>query len=288
MIVDFRVRPPFKGFLGSFLYRPRNPNPDPVTASGLQLGIERYRSFEEKSMTAFMEEFDEAGIRLGVLMGRQAPAPYGSVPNEDVAELTRLYPRKLVGFGAVAGADPAAAIRELERITDFGLRGVAMDNPYWGLYDDDEALFPIYEAIEKAGLILSLTSSMYIGDDLTYCMPVHIQRVARKFPGLKITVPHGGWPWTTQMCAVAFQCTNVYLVPDFYMHIPNIPGAEQYLRSANSFLSHRLLYASSYPVRPLGQSVRQFRELDFASDEIRERCLGGNALRLLGLSADQL
>lgn len=283
MIVDFRVRPPFKGFLGSFLYRARDPNPNPVTMSGLQLGIEPYRSFQEKSMTAFMEEFERAGISLGVLMGRQAPEPYGSVPNEEVAELVRLYPGKFVGFGSVGPADPAGSVREIERIVDLGLRGVAMDNGYWKLYDDDESIFPIYEAVEKAGLILSLTSSMFIGDDMTYSMPVHIQRVARKFPGLKITVPHGGWPWTTQMCAVAFQCPNVYLVPDFYMHLPNMPGAEQYLRSANSFLSHRLLYASSYPVRPLEQSVRQFRELEFASDEIRQRCLGANALRLLGL-----
>lgn len=285
MIVDFRVRPPFKGFLGSFLYRPRNPHPDPVTISGLQLGIEPYRSFETKSMSAFIEEFDEAGIGLGVAMGRQAPPPYGSVPNEDVAELVRLYPGKFVGFGSVGSGEPTRAIREIEPIVDLGLRGVAMDNGYWGLYDDDESLYPIYEAVEKAGLILSLTSSLFLGEDMTYAMPVHIQRVARRFPGLKITVPHGGWPWTTEACAVAFQCTNVYLVPDFYMHIPNMPGAEQYLRSANSFLSHRLLYASSYPVRPLGQSVRQFRELAFASEAIRTRCLGTNALRLLGLDA---
>lgn len=285
MIVDFRVRPPFKGFLGSFLYRPRSPNPDPVTMSGLQLGIEPYRSFETKSMSAFLEEFDEAGIGLGVAMGRQAPPPYGSVPNEDVAELVRLHPRKFVGFGSVGSGDPAGAIREIGRIVDLGLRGVAMDNGYWSLYDDDESLYPVYEAVEKAGLVLSLTSSLFLGEDMTYAMPVHIQRVARRFPGLKITVPHGGWPWTTEMCAVAFQCANVYLVPDFYMHIPNMPGAEQYLRSANSFLSHRLLYASSYPVRPLGQSVRQFRELAFASDAIRTRCLGENALRLLGLDA---
>ncbi|MBE7520826.1 MAG: amidohydrolase [Burkholderiales bacterium] len=283
MIIDFRVRPPFKSFLDSFLYRPRNPNPDPVTISGLQIGIEPYRSFREKSMTAFMEEFEQAGLSLGVLMGRQAPAPYGSVPNEEVAELVRLYPKRFIGFGAVGSADPAASVREIERIVDLGLRGVAMDNGYWKRYDDDETLFPVYEAVEKAELILSLTSSMYIGDDMTFSMPVHIQRVARKFPNLKITVPHGGWPWTTEMCAVAFQCTNVYLVPDFYMHLPNIPGAEQYLRSANSFLSHRLLFASSYPVRPLGQSVRQFRELEFATDEIRQRCLGTNALRLLGI-----
>jgi predicted TIM-barrel fold metal-dependent hydrolase len=86
------------------------------------------------------------------------------------------------------------------------------------------------------------------------------------------------------MCAVAFQCPNIYLVPDFYMHIPNMAGADEFLKAANFFLSYRLLYASSYPVRPLGQSVRQFSDLAFSDDAIRRRCLGENAGRLLGLS----
>ena len=284
MIVDFRVRPPFKAFLENSLFFPRNPAPDPVTMSGLHLGIEPYESFSRKSMSAFMDEMDEAGVDLGVVMGRQAPPSIGSVPNEDVAEMVAAYPGRFLGFGSVCPQDINAAIAEVDRIVGLGLRGVAMDNGYWDLYDDDESLFPLYEKIQSAGLILSLTSSIYIGKDMTYCMPVHIQRVAKRFPGLKITVPHGGWPWTTEMCAVAFQNSNIYLVPDFYMHLPDMPGAEQYLRSANSFLSHRLLYASSYPIRPLGQSIRQFRELDFASEEIRRRCLGENAARLLGLA----
>jgi len=62
-----------------------------------------------------------------------------------------------------------------------------------------------------------------------------------------------------------------------------MPGANEYVKAANYYLGHRLLFASSYPVRPLGQSVEQFRALPFASDEIRSRCLGGNAARLLGL-----
>lgn len=283
MKIDFRVRPPFKSFLDTYLYRPRNPNPDPVTLSGLQMGLEPCESFTRKSMSAFMAEMDEAGIDLAVIMGRKAPPSLGSIANEDVAELVATYPGRFIGFGGLGGTDIAAVLAEVDRIVALGLVGVAMDNGYWGLYDDDERLFPVYEKVRDRGLILSLTSSMFIGDDMSYCMPVHIQRVARKFPDLTITVPHGGWPWTTQMCAVAFQCPNVYLVPDFYMHLPGIPGATEYLRSANSFLSHRLLYASSYPIRPVGQSVRQFSELEFASEEIRQRCLGANAARLLKL-----
>lgn len=283
MKIDFRVRPPFKSFLDTYLYKPRDPNPDPVTMSGLRMGLEPYESFSGKSMSAFMSEMDEAGIDMAVVMGRKAPPSLGSIANEDIAELIATYPGRFMGFGGLGGTDTKAILAEVDRIIALGLVGAAMDNGYWGMYDDDERLRQVYEKLSDAGLILALTSSMFIGDDMTYCMPVHIQRVAKRFPQLTIVVPHGGWPWTTQMCAVAFQCPNVYLVPDFYMHLPGIPGADQYLLAANSFLSHRLLYASSYPIRPLGQSVSQFEGLAFASDEIRQRCLGSNAARLLKL-----
>jgi uncharacterized protein len=236
-------------------------------------------------MTAFMEEMDEAGVDKAVIAGRQSAPNYGSVPNEEVAELVRQYPDRFLGFGGVMGTDLTAALTEVDRIAEWGLKGVAMDNGWADppLYDDDERLFAIYDKCDKLGLILSLTASIFIGPDLTYSMPVHIQRVAIRFPNLKIAVPHGSWPWTTEICAVAFQCRNVHLVPDFYFHIPNTPGAEQYLRAANYYLQHRLLYASSYPVRPLKQSVEQFKALAFDKDETRRLCLGANAARILGL-----
>jgi predicted TIM-barrel fold metal-dependent hydrolase len=285
MIVDFRVRPPFKAFRDLHLYRPRDPHPDPVTVSGLRLNMPAYRSFEEKSIDAFMEEMDEAGIDVGVVMGRQSPPPYGSIPNDEVAELVATYPGRFVGFGAVDAGTGDSALREIERCRGLGLKGIALDNGWSDppLYDDDERIFPLYELCQREGLIVSLTSSIFVGPDMTYCMPVHIQRVAQRFKRLTIVVPHAGWPWTTEMCGVAFQNPNVYLIPDFYGHIPNTPGAEQYVRSANYFLSYRLLFGSSYPVRPLGQSVEQFKALPFDSEDIRRRGLGLNAARLLGL-----
>ena len=63
MIVDFRTRPPFKSWKKLRIWGERPKNPDPVTASGLFQNIEPYRSYEEKSMDAFMEEMDEAACR---------------------------------------------------------------------------------------------------------------------------------------------------------------------------------------------------------------------------------
>ena len=285
MIIDFRARPPFKGFCDLSLYKPRDPDPDPVTVSGLLLDLPPYRSFEEQSLDAFVEEMDDAGIDIAVVMGRQSPDPYGWIPNEDVGELVAAGSGRFTGFGGINGSASGGALQEIDKCVDLGFKGVCLDNGWSDppLYDDDETLFPIYEKCQQLGLIVSLTSSIYVGPDLSYCMPIHIQRVARAFADLTIVVPHAAWPWTTEMCAVAFQNPNIYLIPDFYGHIPNMPGSEQYVRSANYFLSYRLLFASSYPVRPLGQSVDLFKSLPFANDEIRARALGGNAARLLDL-----
>jgi len=285
MVIDFRVRPPFGGFTATAIFNKRPANPEPWNARPLQMNIPYYRSFAEHSMEAFIQEMDAAGIGLAVVMGRQSPPQYGSVPNEDLVELLRLHPGRFLAFGGVNGSDPQAAAREIERCAAWGFRGIAFDNGWSDppLYDDAESLMPLYALCEEKRLIVSFTSSIFVGPDLTYCDPVHIQRVARRFPKLPIVVPHAAWPYAVQICGVAFQCSNVHLIPDFYGYIPNTPGAEEYVKAANYYLGHRLLFGSSYPVRPLGQSVEQFRALPFASDAIRWRCLGGNAARLLGL-----
>jgi predicted TIM-barrel fold metal-dependent hydrolase len=83
---------------------------------------------------------------------------------------------------------------------------------------------------------------------------------------------------------MAMMCTNVYLMPDFYLHIPNMPGAREYVDAANSTLGERMLYSSCYPTRPLGQALREFRLLPLR-DDVRTQLLGDNAARLLGLEA---
>ena len=113
-------------------------------------------------MPAFIEELDEAGIDKAVVMGRKAPPPFGHVPNKDVAALVKSYPGRFVGFGALGG-EMKSANNEIDELIGLGLVGVAMDNGYWHVHDDDEAHYPAYERLEQEGLILSLTNSIVIG-----------------------------------------------------------------------------------------------------------------------------
>src|SRR5262245_6201857 len=101
-----------------------------------------YRSFDELSMDAFMQEMDEAGIDVAVVVGRTAPAPFNGVDNSDVVSLVEGFPDRFVGFGSVDVSDPSVAINEIQALAKSGFRGIAFDNP-WAvppLYDDDSRL----------------------------------------------------------------------------------------------------------------------------------------------------
>jgi uncharacterized protein len=284
MIIDFRVQPPYKSFLDIHFFRPRPAVEDPVTGNPFAVGRITPPSFEQQSIELFVQEMDEAGIDLAVITGQRTGPTGRSASNVDIAELVRRYPGRFMGFGGIDPLEPGAVEEARRCVETLGCRGIAM-LPGWSdppLHDDDEAVYPIYETCRDLGLPVVITSSHYIGPDMTYSLPSHIQKVAFDFPELTIIVGHAAWPWTLQSCAVAMRCPNVYLMPEFYMYIPNMPGAEDYVKAANSYLSYRMLYSSCYPSRSLGQALAEFKTLPLKPAS-RENMLSHNGARLLGL-----
>lgn len=284
-IIDFRARPPFRGFRSAF-----HRDIDPAKS-------------DDELMEAFIHDMDAAGIGLAVAMGRTVRNPNarataivgGNVSNDDVLALMESYPGRFTGFGSVNVGNPPQAVKEVDECAKRGFAGIAFYNPPQTppLYDDDESLFPIYERCAKHRLIISITSSIMVGPDISYSMPIHIQRVALAFPELRIVVPHGAWPWTTQMIGVVLQgllfgMSQVYLIPDFYLSQRGIPGRQDYVDMADDAggfgLNRRIIYASSYPALPLKKSVDVIRETSFQNPDTYRLLLRDNAAALLGLS----
>jgi len=282
MAIDFRIRPPFKGFRNSFHRRS-----DPTVSDDVL--IER-----------FLARLDEGGITKGVVTGRHIAGRDGgpdvAIPNEDVAELVGRYPDRFEGFGSVDVRYVPEALDEIDKIAGLGLKGVAFDSPWSSppLYDDDQSLFPLYEKSSKLKLIAGLTSSGFIGPDISYSNPVHIHRVANAFPELTIVVPHGSWPWTTQIAAVLVRSKllgagNIYILPDVYVNPPGTPGRQDYIDIINwtfagQKLFDRVLFASSFPAQDPLDAVTNFKQIDSIAPELRDAVLYKNAERILGLS----
>lgn len=276
-MIDFRVRPPAKGFLNTIMYT------DSARRNRYtrQLGLEPAPSAEAKSMDLLLKEMDAAGITLGAITARVSDY-FGSVSNADVAEIVKAHPGRFVGIAAVDPTNRKAAIRDIEQALTLGFKGVNIEPGAYPcpMYPDDRRLYPIYAYCEDHSIPVIIMSGGNAGPDMSYSFPVHADRVAADFPQLRIVISHGGWPWVPQTLHMAFRRENVYISPDMYLY--QMPGMDEYLKAAGGFLSERFLYASCYPLTPIKDYAEWFRKLPF-SPEVMERLVHRNAAELLGL-----
>ncbi len=286
MIIDFRSRPPFKSYATNTLLFPRKTDID--FAPGEEIPALNKFSGEMESarkcdMGLYFEERAKAGIDIGVVHGRQSLTD-GFVPNSEIAELLELYPDKFIGFGALELQRPNSWREEIARCKSYGFKGISIEPGYNlpPMYFDDPLLETIYEGCIEHDLVISLTSSVFVGPDISYTDPVHIQRVANKYKNLKIAVDHGCWPYVAGILGISLICPNIYLYPDFYGYIPNMPFAEEFVKAANYYLEDRFLFGSGYPIRSMIQAVEQFKNCNFRP-EIMDKLLYENAKKLLKL-----
>lgn len=284
MIVDARVRPPYKS-LRDVLAPVPGARPS-VKRSPMVSGYERPQSMVQKSVDAFLKEMDDAGVDKGILVGRQAG--HRVVSNDDIAELRDQYPHRFpLAMAGINGTDVPAAVREVERtLTKMGFNGIAVDPGWWvpAMYVDDPRIYPIYAKCQELGAVMYLTCSLMQGPDISYAEPWRIQRVANDFPTLQIVVVHAAFPYTSEMIGVMIANAplgNLWVLPDFFQSVPGFPGAMEWVDAANHFLGDRMLYASSYPVRPLKQSLSEFRRFPYRP-EVLDDLLFKNAEKLFG------
>jgi predicted TIM-barrel fold metal-dependent hydrolase len=245
-------------------------------------GMTPARSAQAQSIDLLLKEMDEAGVTQGVAMGRYS-GPYGTVSNEDVAAIVKEYRGRFIGVASIDPSDRRKAIAQIEAAKAAGLIGVNLEPGAYPqpLYADDRRLYPIYAYCEDNNIPVVMMAGGSAGPDLSYTMPVHVDRVAGEFPKMKHAISHGGWPWVHEILHVAFRRENVYISPDQYLC--GMPGHDEYVRAANGYLADRFLYASSYPFTCAKAYLAWFRTLPI-KPEVMERLLYRNAAAFLNLA----
>jgi predicted TIM-barrel fold metal-dependent hydrolase len=277
MIIDFRIRPPFKGFLSMVMFA----NPDRRDRFTRQLGFEPAPSASQQSVPMLLEEMDAAGVGMGVVVGRNA-GMLGSVSNDDVAEFVSQHPGRFVAVASIDPSNRKAAVAEIDRRMAAGFKAINIEPGAWRepMHTDDRRLYPIYAHCEDRGIPLIMMTGGQAGPDISYTSPERIDRVLADFPTLKIVSSHGNWPWVTEILHVAFRRPNLYLSPDMYL--ANLPGMNDYVQAADGFLADRFLYASSYPFCGVKLYADWFGKLPIRPEN-REKVMYRNAAALLGL-----
>jgi len=276
MIIDFRVRPPFSGFLKSELYC----DLDFHSKFANRFGFELPQSVKEHSIELMLEEMKECGVDKVVIPARKLY----NVTNDDLVDLLSKYPDKFFGM---AGIDPLDGEKALDEIHQYVINGpcvgITMEPGYCAepLRADDERLHAVYQICEEKEIPIFLSFGGLVAPLMEFNNPEIIDRVAKKYPDLIIILAHGGYPYPEQSCYVCFKNKNVYLVPDFYG--TRVPGGAHY-REAMTWIPDKIIFGSGYPVQPIGGMLKYYREN--MSEEAFEHVSHKNAAKILKLEKE--
>ena len=285
MIIDFCVTPPVKEVLSGFKNIPKHLEGYSRLYGGK---IEELDQLAKLTIDDFFSLLDHAGIDIAVIFGEDMETTYNrKIPNEIVLDLVQKYPDRFRGF---AGADPhkgKKAVREIVKMVGEGLSGVMVAPWEHNLFTDDKKYFPIYEKCIELDIPIWIHTSLNFSHliPIEYGRPLILDRVAVRYPELKIVAGHSGWPWVTEMVAVLWRHPNVYSdisgVRPKYMGMIET-GWAPLVHYGNNILKDKILFATAWPLVMFHEAVNDVRELHL-KPEVERKWFGENAKKLLKL-----
>ncbi|MFJ5521303.1 amidohydrolase family protein [Streptomyces griseoluteus] len=231
-----------------------------------------------KATVAAMEAAD---VEIGLSAAWYGPQG-ALITNDEVAEFVAESGGRLRG---VAGADltrPVQAVRELRRaVEELGFVGLRIVPWLWQLPPTDRLYYPLYTACVELGIPFC-TQVGHTGplrpSETGRPIP-YIDQVALDFPELTIVCGHIGYPWTTEMIAVADKHANVYIDTSAYTTRRYPSELVDYLRGRGR---RKVLFGTNYPMIMPGKALEHLGELGL-DEEATELFLSGNARRIFNL-----
>jgi predicted TIM-barrel fold metal-dependent hydrolase len=233
---------------------------------------------ERKMLAVVFNVDDESG------MGRPR------LGTEDLMAAAAANPDVLIPFGSVDPHRGKLAVRQVHEQIEAGVRGFKFHPNTQAFWPNNRDFYPIYEAIEGAGLIsLFHSGTTGIGAGmpggggvkLKYSQPMAVDDVAADFPGMNIILAHPSFPWQEEALAIAVHKPNVYIdlsgwSPKYFPEI--------LIQYTNTRLRNKMLFGSDYPLITPDRWLDDFAKLPIR-DEVRPLVLKDNAARLLGLTS---
>ncbi len=247
------------------------------------LGAQKILDTLAASKEALEKHLDACGVDYAVVLAEESPITTGITPNDYVADFCR-GSQRLIPFCSVNHFMHDRPAQELERlVTKDGFRGIKLYPTYEHFYTNDRELYPMYAVAQSLNIpvMVHTGSSVFRGAKLKYGDPLALDDVAVDFPNLKIVMAHSGRGfWYDRAFFLARLHENVY------MEIAGLPPQRlleyfpEFERNAD-----KIIFGSDWPGMPyIQRNIELFRKLPL-KESTKEKVLGGNAARVLGLGS---
>jgi predicted TIM-barrel fold metal-dependent hydrolase len=178
------------------------------------------------------------------------------VDDQYVAECVNAHADRLIGFLSL---DPTQEgwEREMERgHQELGLKGIKLLPMYAGFYPHDEKLDPLWRyAAEHHLPVLLHTGTTFVAQAPLDCtLPRHLDRVACRFPQVKIIMAHLSHPYEGECAVVIRKHPNVYADVSA-LHYRPFQLYHSLMLVQEYGVWHKLLFGSDYPFTTVDASL---------------------------------
>lgn len=217
-----------------------------------------------------VRQLDELGIEAAVV---SAPDRCLAVANREgndlVLDACRRHPERLIGFAGVNPWYGDAAVAELRRAVDAGLRGVVLHPALQGFLLADDLADPVVAAAGELGLPVYVPTGTPV-----HALPLQLTELARRFPHTHFLMGHMGHSdfWIDSIPAVA-GAPNIYAELS-YKQPHTIEDAIRVLGA------DRVVFGSDAPFNDLRLELEKFFAADL-DDETRALVAAETLLSLL-------
>lgn len=233
----------------------------------------------DASHKALMKQMEAVGVNIGIIL---------CIVQLDQNDYVRSICEKSDGkLFALAGFDPLnhdiATLREYLSLDVF--KGVKLHPRREDFSPLDERIFPFYEEASKKGWVINFDALGHSEKlPIEEIRPARFDRLAKKFPELKMILSHCAAPWVMEAFFTAKSNKNVYL--DCSLILDRYKPSSIYtdLMYTAMHLDSKLIYGSDFPERPVNRYLSLARiELNNLPEDKRANIFGLNAQRLFDL-----
>ena len=243
---------------------------------------EAYRAFEDKyaDPDVFAQLLRDSGVDYGVILAEFTPLTTGYAPNDLVRSFCAGR-KELIPFCSINPYEEPTPTQTLKRLVlDQGFKGLKLYPTYNHFYPNEAALYPIYATAQELRIpvLFHTGSSVFRNARIKYGNPIFFDDVAQDFPEMTIVMAHGGrGAWYDEAMTMIRLHDNVYIdatglpvrkLPDYF------PDIDRF--------SHKFVFGTDWPQVVIKDSIAKYSEIGL-SEMSRERILGGNAAKLLGI-----
>lgn len=235
-----------------------------------------------------LADFYRSRDAKAVLLGWNSPSVsgYRSLGNTDIAGLVAAAPDVFYGFGAVDPSGGASAVAGIHQAARLGLSGLSFHPAAERVAPSERDGRQLWETAAEHRLVCLIHTGFTRlgagaagggGVGLEPARPIHVDRVAAAYPGLRLIVAHTGQLWLDEAIAVAIHKSNIHLCLSGISPKRMDP---ELLDLVQGPLRTRVHFGSDYPFGSPDSWIAEWDSLGLP-DDVNQAVLVGNISELL-------